>query len=164
MIKDFAKDFVVYGLSSGLARFLQFFLVPLYARVFSVEEFGQMDLISSTIFVCCTITLLQLTSGLARFFFQSEDIAEKNRLVSTAFWTITLLSGLFIGLSLFFMPSLVGLISNGRDFSDTLTVGLFTVILFNLNSLLNVVIQFKKKPWHFMGFQFLQPGNHKLFL
>lgn len=59
-MKELILNFFSFGLAVSLERFLSFLLIPLYASVFSVTEFGVIDLVQTfigvvTIFCFCNL-------------------------------------------------------------------------------------------------------------
>ncbi|WP_349846100.1 hypothetical protein [Bacteroides cellulosilyticus] len=66
-MKELILNFFSFGLAVSLERFLSFLLIPLYASVFSVTEFGVIDLVQTFIGVVTIFCFLQLETSLQRF-------------------------------------------------------------------------------------------------
>jgi O-antigen/teichoic acid export membrane protein len=144
------KQAAVYGLSHGLNHTIGLLLVPIYARVFTKELFGAIDLITVTASVLLLILSLGLDSALSRFYYEDTNIAERKRLVSTAVWFVLGLSTLAC---LVLLP-LVGPISVAVVGSTTfatpllLTVARVPAQLFVTLALM--ILRLAEQPWTFL--------------
>ena len=65
-LKSLAKDTMIYGMTGMLGRFLNYLLVPLYTYTMVSSEFGNADLILTT------ITLLAGLQGLNNDIIETE--------------------------------------------------------------------------------------------
>jgi O-antigen/teichoic acid export membrane protein len=92
-IKQLAGQTAVYGLSSVVARILNYFLVPLYTRIFSTGEYG----VVTEIYAYVAILMVILTYGLETGYFRfTRDKANSHDVFSTAFISLLTTSSLFI--------------------------------------------------------------------
>lgn len=76
-MKELILNFFSFGLAVSLERFLSFLLIPLYASVFSVTEFGVIDLVQTFIGVVTIFCFLQLETSLQRFYYEYEGEEKK---------------------------------------------------------------------------------------
>jgi O-antigen/teichoic acid export membrane protein len=98
-IKILAKQTVVYGLSSILPKFLNYFLVPLYTYYFKPAEYGIIgDLYSLTVILNIILTYGMETA----FFWFSKNDVSRNVLFSTSFISILTSTFIFFGLIFLF--------------------------------------------------------------
>ena len=81
-MKELILNFFSFGLAVSLERFLSFLLIPLYASVFSVTEFGVIDLVQTFIGVVTIFCFLQLETSLQRFYYEYEGEDKKKFLFS----------------------------------------------------------------------------------
>ena len=95
MIK-FLKDFLLYGLASMLSKIIAIFLIPLYTGILSKEEYGVMALILACKGIIDLISNLNIHSGVARDYY--EDGINKQKLISTGFWSILLWSFMILSI------------------------------------------------------------------
>lgn len=158
MLKKFGKDLVIYGISSSLGKFVMLLLVPLYTRIFNPEVYGAMDLIATIVAISAIFGMLQLESAVSRYYYAEKSEINRSRMISTALWSILFLSLLFLLSISLFSNAISTQFFKSTVFSNTIIVASFTIPLANLNSLLTVIIRFKKKPFHYMLFQLLQIG------
>ncbi|MEM5777466.1 MAG: oligosaccharide flippase family protein [Candidatus Aenigmatarchaeota archaeon] len=103
MIRNILKDSIFYGISTTLNKFVVTLLIPLYTRIFSTEEFGTFDLIMSIISASIIILGLQIESGVARYYYETEEKGEIKDLLGTAIVIIIISS--IIGLPIIILIS-----------------------------------------------------------
>lgn len=92
VLKKLAGETAIYGLSTILARMINFFFVPIYTRVLTTAEYGSYSEIMSYIAVLQVVLVLGLETGCFKFANQVED---KTKPFSTAFTTVSIVSLLF---------------------------------------------------------------------
>lgn len=80
-LKRLARETAVYGLSSIVGRLLNYFLVPLYTRIFLPHEYG----IVTELYAYASFLMVFLTFGMETTFFRfSESRPEKERVYATS--------------------------------------------------------------------------------
>jgi len=83
-IKALSVDFVFYGFLDLLQRSVSIIMVPVYTRVLSQKEYGDLDIIiifSSVLFI---IVDLQFTAGFSRLYYEHQAAGKGKRFVGTA--------------------------------------------------------------------------------
>lgn len=107
-LKQLAGETAIYGLSTILARIVNFLLVPLYTRVLVQSDYGVVTEFMAYIAILQVVLVLGLETGCFRF--ASKEGVDKRSVFSTAFVTVSTLSLLFfIGISLFSKDIATGL-------------------------------------------------------
>lgn len=92
-LKRLAKETAVYGLSSIVGRLLNYFLVPLYTRIFLPGEYG----IVTELYAYASFLMVFLTFGMETTYFRfSQSRPEEERVYGTAFTPV-------VGVNLLFM-------------------------------------------------------------
>jgi len=96
------KDTAIYGAGDLLFRFVSFAVFPIYANVFSVEQYGVMALISTTAGLISILLSLGMNNAIQRYYWD-PDMPEEQRpvLVTTGFAILVLWSFLVTALLLF---------------------------------------------------------------
>ncbi len=102
VLKKLAGETAIYGLSTILARMINFFFVPIYTRILTTGEYGSYSEIMSYIAVLQVVLVLGLETGCFRF---ANKVEDKEKPFGTAFATV-------LGLGLVFFAS-VAVFSNG---------------------------------------------------
>lgn len=93
-IKKLAGQTAIYGLSSIIGRLLNYLLVPIYTRIFLPGEYG----VVTEFYAYTSFLIVLLTYGFETAFFRyaSQHKDEKDKVFSTAFYSILLTSIVFI--------------------------------------------------------------------
>jgi O-antigen/teichoic acid export membrane protein len=102
-IKQLAGETAIYGLSTILARIINFALVPLYTRVLTQSDFGVMSEFMAYIAMLQVMLTLGLETGCFRY--ATKEGADPNQVFSNAFVTV-------FGVCAFFF-AVVALFSSG---------------------------------------------------
>lgn len=106
VLKKLAGETAVYGLSTILARMINFFFVPIYTRILTTGEYGSYSEIMSYIAVLQVVLLLGLETGCFRFANQVENPAKP---FGTAFTAILGISVIFFMAMWAFSDSISGI-------------------------------------------------------
>ncbi len=95
-IRKLASQTAIYGLSSIIGRFLNYLLVPLHTskNVFSLEQYG----IITEMYAYVAFLVILLTYGMETSFFRfyHQPELEKNKVYSTALWSVMMSTAFFI--------------------------------------------------------------------
>ena len=133
VLKKLAGETAIYGLSTILARMINFFFVPIYTRILTTGEYGSYSEIMSYIAVLQVVLVLGLETGCFRF---ANKVEDPSKPFGTAFTTVLGVSLLFfMAMWLFADPiaSLMGYDGYGKMILYTggiLALDSITAILF----------------------------------
>jgi O-antigen/teichoic acid export membrane protein len=106
-LRKLASQTVLYGFTYFAGRLLNFFLTPVYTRIFSPEDFGTISLI----FAYITFFKILFTYGMETGYFYFSNKQEESRPVAgTSFLSLVYSSFLFSGLIILFSPWLAKVI------------------------------------------------------
>ena len=86
-MKRLASESLVYGLSGVLSKMIHIVLLPLYANMFSVSEYGILAILTVFTSIIGQIVMLQLDSGAFRFIIDKDNTSEISQTLSSWFWT-----------------------------------------------------------------------------
>lgn len=106
MLKKLAAQTAIYGISSIIARFLNYLLTPYLTRIMTTGEYG----VVTDLYVLIPFILLLLTMGMETGYFHfagKAGTSEEKRLIFQTTWGIVILvSLLFFGFTLLFLHPL----------------------------------------------------------
>lgn len=148
-MKELVKGFLIYGLGSTLGKFISFFLLPIYTRVFTPEDYGSLDLILSIIAIIAVFGMLQIETGLQRFYYEKESDLEKKKLMSSAFFFTFICSVIVIIISSCLIPVISAFFFSG-NYELELFIAFLSILPTNLIVILFVFLRFKKERVIFM--------------
>lgn len=90
------KRIIIYGMGTFFGKIIVFLLVPIYTRYLSPADYGQYDVVYSTIQMMVSICYLEIWTGALRFLFDYESAEEKSRVNKTIFTLFLPLSAVFV--------------------------------------------------------------------
>lgn len=99
-LKQLAGQTVIYGMSTILARIINFLFVPIYTRLLSPESYGVVTEFMAYIAVLQVVLVLGLETGCFRF--ANKEGADSKKVYSNAFVTVFSISATFLALMLAF--------------------------------------------------------------
>ena len=102
-MKRLLSDTALYGLSSIIARLLNFALTPLLTIVLSKSEYG----VNSLLYVSIAFLMVILTYGFETAYFRISEKKgnEERRVYSTAMWSLLITTIIFLTIfSIFYIP------------------------------------------------------------
>lgn len=99
-LKQLAGQTVIYGLSTILARIINFLFVPIYTRLLTPESYGVVTEFMAYIAVLQVVLVLGLETGCFRF--ANKEGVEPRKVYSNAFVTVFCISATFLALMIAF--------------------------------------------------------------
>lgn len=103
-----AGQVAIYGISSVLARLLNYLLVPYYTRFMSPEEYGIITDIYALIPFALVVLTMGMESGYFRFAAKAEGESEKRKVYATTWGAVLAAATLFLGAILLFEEGISG--------------------------------------------------------
>ncbi|MBO3697280.1 lipopolysaccharide biosynthesis protein [Roseivirga sp. E12] len=145
MTKKLTKDIVLYGVVGGLGKFLMLILVPVYTNVFSPEEYGVVDLVTTTIVFFAAVGMLQMEASTGRYYFEVGE-ENRSRLIFTSLlallgWTFLLVTPLFIWAEGFGI-----LLFESNEYTGIIRLACLIIIIGNGFYYLMAIMRFVQKP------------------
>jgi O-antigen/teichoic acid export membrane protein len=145
-LKQLAGETAIYGLSTILARIVNFLLVPLYTRVLVQSDYGVVTEFMAYIAILQVVLVLGLETGCFRF--ASREGVEKRSVFSTAFVIVTFFSLLFfLSVSLF-----AGDIASGLGYEGFSNIIIYVAAILAIDS--STAIVFAKLRYEHKALRF----------
>lgn len=107
-LKQLAGQTVIYGLSTILARIINFLFVPIYTRLLSPESYGVVTEFMAYIAVLQVFLVLGLETGCFRF--ANKEGVDPKKVYSSAFVTVFCVSATFLALMIAFASPIASLL------------------------------------------------------
>jgi len=85
LVRRVGKDTVLYGISTVIARIASVALLPVYTRYLTPADYGLIQLLELAAEVAGILFVAGTRSGMLRFYYRTNDTAERNSVVSTTF-------------------------------------------------------------------------------
>jgi len=139
------KNSLIYSLSGFTGMFIGIFLVPVYTRVFSPDQYGVIDLIATLTALLNLFLTLGLDSAVGRYYVDVEEHRDKELTASTALFFLVIFSSIVILSLVYFSEEVSALLFGDSTYSIFLAVALaaipFTVLFTSFQNLLKFRFQ-----------------------
>lgn len=139
-LKNFTKDFLSYGLLSLLSKIVGLLLFPIFARIFSVEDYGLLDIFTVFLTLISLALDLGLTNALGRYY-DSIIIGDNKLLFSTLFYFILLSNIVFILIVLVFSSDILYLIVQNSNYKRYLVISVVTACFTVISNLPQIYLR-----------------------
>lgn len=145
-MKDFFKNISIYGILPVLGKFLGFFLVPVYARIFTTEAFGQIELIVTLVSFLMYLVNLEFYSAIGRYFYEKKDLEKQAVLISTGLLMTLGAAVVVLLLCVFLEPVILMHYLDGADLKYELRIGFIWLFISAFSTYLGVIPRYDKRP------------------
>jgi O-antigen/teichoic acid export membrane protein len=146
-LRALASESIIYGLSGIVSRFISLFLVPIYTRLFSPEDYGVMSLVGSSIAVVSIFVVLGLDNSAHRWFWDTEDETDRHRTLASWAWCQLGVSAVF-GVVVYLFADRLGHAIVGRPDAGTyFRIAAVTLPLSVLGGVLSNWFRMQRRPW-----------------
>ena len=150
-IKSLAKDTAIYGLSSIVGKFLNYFLTPVYTYSIAASAIG----VHSNLYAYNALLLTILTYGMETGFFRFINKSDNpKRVYSTTLISIAATSLLFVGvIALTLNP-----VSAAIGYPDNKQYVMMMAVIVAIDAFVSIpfsYLRYLNKPWRFAGIRLL---------
>jgi len=145
--RQLVSESLVYGLSGTITRFLSVFLVPVYTRIFTPEDYGVMSLVSSTMLIVAIFVVLALDSSAGRWYWDTEETEDRKSTIASWTWCQLTVS---LGFAILIFTASDWL---GKQIVDRPDAGLYfrlaaiTLPLSVFGAVVTSWLRMRRKPW-----------------
>jgi len=151
-----AGETAVYGMSTILARVLNFLLVPLYTRILTDQAaYGVVAEFMAYIAVLQVVLVMGLETGSFRYASlagQKNDKAGAARVFSTSLTTVTLLAGLFFAVVVMLREPIAGKLGYA-EFPQSIIYVAGILLLDSITAILFARLRYEHKAFRFAVFK-----------
>lgn len=146
MLKQFARDTVIYGASNLLTRGIGLLLLPLYTRVLTPGEYGTVDYLQVVRGFLALTLALEIVQALVRFLPEARSEAEKRVLASTALWFTAGAYGVFAVAGLLWAGPLSRLLLGVPDAAGAFRVAVLYMAAAGVLTPMHEMLRFEFRP------------------
>ena len=154
-MKGLFKDTAIYGLSSMLGRFINWFLTPFYTFYLAKAELGALSNYYAGTALILILLIMGLETGFFRFAGNPDE--DKNRVYSTCITMVTVMSLLFVGAVAIWMNPIANFI--GAAAHPDYVMYLAVIIACDaISSIPFVYLRLNNHPWKFAAIKLFSIG------
>lgn len=155
-LKTLGKDALIYGLGGMISKFIGFFLLPIFTRVFNPSDYGIMDVIATMTALAGIVLTAGTETALSYYFFKYNEPDEQRKTVtSTAVYLLGI--NAVVALVVWFLAEKISTLTFGKDdYAIYLRVAILSLPLGSLVGLHLNVLRLQRKPWAYISFSISQ--------
>ncbi len=131
----------VLGVSTQLANIL---LLPFLTRLFTIKEYGVIELVTVAGNFANIVMTLCISSGLLRFYYE-EAGENRKKLISTLFWFVVVLSICVCIILMTITPSIVGVTVRNKLYGPYFCLGWIWAAIMAPASILNTLLRAERR-------------------
>jgi O-antigen/teichoic acid export membrane protein len=151
-LKQLVSETLVYGLAGVISRFLAIFLVPIYTRIFSPEDYGVMNLVTTTMTLVSIFVVLALDNSAARWYWDTEDTNDRKITLASWVWCQITISLVF-AILIFVLSSWLGQVLVRRNDAEIyFRLAAIALPLGVLGGVVTNWLRMQRRPWVTMSF------------
>jgi O-antigen/teichoic acid export membrane protein len=143
--KFLGKDTLLYGGASAVSKSLTLLTFPLFAKHFAVNDFGEIDVLSTFITLLVTVVIMGQDSALVRFYYEDDNIERRKQLISQSLIFQLLFAVIILPLIWFFSGKISFITTGSRNLTLFIKIIVFQipfqVILLNTQALMQFTFQ-----------------------
>lgn len=145
-LKNLGSDSLIYGFSGILTRFIGVFLTPVYTRIYTVEDYGVIGILTNSYMLVSVVLVLAMDNSTARWFYDTEISEERKKIINTWLWFYlgaSLLASIFFLFTSSYWAELI--LQDYADGAFLIKLLALTLPLFVLPSIGVNVLRFERK-------------------
>ncbi|PZX47696.1 oligosaccharide flippase family protein [Algoriphagus chordae] len=144
-LKALLGESAIYGIANILTRFITIFLVPIYTKIFSPSDYGDMSLINMSFSLISLMVILGLDSASAFYFYENKG-EERKIPIANWFW-IQIIFSLLVGIVLCLLaPQFSTLLLGNASYSYAIIIAFSNLFFFSFRVILIKWFRYQRKP------------------
>lgn len=149
-VKKIGTNTLYYGLGNILNKSLGFILIPIYARVIPIEQYGVLAILELIILLLLALLNFGITAGHERFFFLEKNKNEYSKFLFNNVLGLFLFSIVSLSIISQFRPLLSILFWGNKDFSYFILLVL-VITFVEINNIIPLqILQYEGKPLNYI--------------
>ncbi len=152
-MKSFFKQVSIYGILPVVGKFIGFFLVPIYVRIFSAAEFGIVELLVTLVNFLMFACNLEFYTAIGRFYYENDSSAEKKKLVSTGLYLTLFFTSIVVFFAFLAEDSIINFYLKSNNYRFAYRLGIIYLIFAAIYTYLSVLPRYDKRPKLFVVVQ-----------
>jgi O-antigen/teichoic acid export membrane protein len=153
-IKQLASETAIYGISSVLARLVNFLLFPFYSQVFPPDRYGVVSLVYASFIFLNILYQYGMESAYLKYASDAEDEGQSKGVFSTATLSLFGTSLVFTGAMVLFKEPVAGVLGLEAQWYSLLYYAALILLLDALAIVPFAALRLASKPWRFALIRF----------
>lgn len=158
LLKKIGRNTLVYSLGGVLQRVLGFFMIPVYTRYLSPNDYGTIELLDLTSYIVSMFVGLGLGAAVLRFYYDYQAQRDRNEVISTALWFVLPANVVALLLLRFLSAPISRLVFGREGFNHYLDLVFISLALTLVNGVMFSYIRAKQQATLYTALYALQLG------
>lgn len=146
MLRKFIKNISIYGILPVVGKFLNFLLVPIYAKAFTPEQYGIIDLFDALVFFLLIVASLEVPTAMGRYFYEEDTLEYRKKIVNTSLIVTLLSAAVVVLLAVLFKRPLLEKFLSGTEHEGLLYVAMVWLFTLTVNTFLSFIPRYDNRP------------------
>ncbi len=148
-LKRLGRNMLIYGGGDALVRFISFFLLPLFTRYLTPEDYGLRGLLLAMTAVLAPVFSLGLSAAIGPCYFEGNSLQRKAETIWTASLLLLASAGVMLVAGTFFASTICQWMFGSVKYTGLWHLSLWTVALTIFSEPFNMYLRFEEKA-HFV--------------
>jgi O-antigen/teichoic acid export membrane protein len=146
-IRTLGSETIIYGIAGTIGRFIGIFLVPLYTRVFTPDDYGQIAILTSFTTLLSTFIVLGLDSATGRWFYDGDDPLRRKKIISSWFWCQMVVGVVVSIVVILLSPVLTNMLLGSSQYTVVLIIATLTIPLSTFAKVMGNWLRYLRRAW-----------------
>ncbi|MGQ9574336.1 MAG: lipopolysaccharide biosynthesis protein [Thermoguttaceae bacterium] len=116
-LRQLAGESLIYGIPQTINALIGLVLMPVITAAFTTAEYGVYTLVEGAFALLTMFAILGLDNASARWFYDSDDLADRRRTVGSWFWCQVAISLTLAAVLVGFAPAVSRLLTNSAEYA-----------------------------------------------
>lgn len=149
------RNSLIYSLSGFAGMFISVFLVPVFTRIFTPDQYGIIDLIATIVALLNLTLILGLDSAVGRYYADTEDDRDRRLTASTGLFYLVCFSSTVVLVLILISKQISSLVFDDPSYSTLVSIALATLPFAVVFSSCQNLLRFRFQP---IGFALVSMG------
>lgn len=145
------KESIVYGFGGVASRFISFFLLPVYTRVFNPSEYGIIDVIATVTMLATILLTAGIDTALSYYFYQKPSTEDRKKTINAAAFYSFAINSLLAVVVWIFAPEICQLLFKTSTYAIYMRIAILAIPFSSLVTLNLNVLRLQRKPWAYLS-------------
>lgn len=140
---------------SGISRLVGFLLLPIYTRIFSLEDYGIIDIFSIFTNLLVVTATLRLSTSISRYFSVQDRGFNKEELFTNIFFIVLFINATLLTIIFYFSPYIGSLIANQDNMGEYVKLSAVSAALMSISKIPMMALRRQRRIVAFSSLQIL---------
>lgn len=146
MLRNFIKHISIYGILPIVGKFLNFLLVPIYAKCFTPDQYGLIDLFDAFVFFLLVVASFEIPVAMGRYFYDEATLEHRQKIVNTSLSLTVAVVAVIVAVAFVFKRASLMHFLGGEENADLFNIAIVWLISLTINTFLSFIPRYDDRP------------------